>query len=51
MRLVSIRMPESLLSGLKKLALVESIRRNRLVEWPALLRELAEERLRQENVK
>jgi hypothetical protein len=50
MTLMSVRLPESLVSGLKRRALTESLRRGVQVSWACLLREAAEGLLRQNEV-
>ena len=49
MTLKSVRLPESLVSGLKRRALTESLRRGVQVSWACLLREAAEGLLRQDD--
>jgi hypothetical protein len=50
MTLTSVRLPESLVSSLKRRALTESLRRGVQVSWACLLREAAEGLLRQNEV-
>ena len=44
----SIRLPHQMLLDLKELARKEAVRRGQDVTWPALVKELVEQRLRRE---
>lgn len=47
MTLTTVRLPETLVSKLKRRALTESVRRGVQVSWACILREAAEQLLRQ----